>query len=58
MVILDNLCSSRADFIDRLATLCGKRLEFIQGDICDSAILDSLFVPHPINAENEIRDVV
>ena len=58
MVILDNLCSSRADFTDRFATLCGKRLEFIQGDIRDSAILDRLFVPRPINAENEIRDVV
>ena len=50
LVILDNLCNSRADVIDRLATLCGKRPLFIQGDIRDSAILDSLFAAHPINA--------
>jgi UDP-glucose 4-epimerase len=50
LVILDNLCNSRADVIDRLATLCGKRPVFVQGDIRDSAILDSLFAAHPINA--------
>ena len=50
LVILDNLCNSRADVIDHLATLCGKRPVFIQGDIRDSAILDSLFAAHPISA--------
>jgi len=54
LVILDNLCNSRTVVIDRLATLCGKIPVFIQGDIRDSAILDSLFLAHPINAENEI----
>ena len=39
LVILDNLCNSRADVIDRLATLCGKRPVFIQGEIRDSTIL-------------------
>ena len=50
LVILDNLCNSRADVIDRLATLCGMRPAFIQGDIRDSKILDSLFAAHPISA--------
>ena len=50
LVILDNLCNSRADVIDRLEALCGKRPVFIQCDIRDSAILDSLFAAHPINA--------
>lgn len=50
LVILDNLCNSRADVIDRLAALCGKRPVFIQGDIRDSATLDSLFAARPINA--------
>lgn len=50
MVIIDNLCNSRADVIDRLTTLCGKRPVFIQGDIRDAAILDRLFAAHPINA--------
>ncbi len=50
LVILDNLCNSRADVIDRLAAICGKLPLFIQGDIRDSAKLDSLFAAHPINA--------
>ncbi len=50
VVIIDNLCNSRADVIDRLATLCGKRPVFIQGDIRDSAALDSLFSAHRVNA--------
>jgi UDP-glucose 4-epimerase len=50
LVILDNLCNSRADVVDRLATLCGERPVFIQGDIRDAAILNSLFAAHPISA--------
>ncbi|MCK9389357.1 MAG: UDP-glucose 4-epimerase GalE [Sulfuritalea sp.] len=50
LVILDNLCNSGADVIDRLATLCGTRPAFVQGDIRDAAILDRLFADHPISA--------
>jgi len=50
LVILDNLCNSRADVIDRLAILCGKRPAFVQGDIRDAATLDCLFASYPISA--------
>lgn len=30
LLILDNLCNSRADVVDRLETLCGKRPSFIR----------------------------
>ena len=50
LVILDNLCNSSADVIDRLVTLCGKRPSFVQGDIRDVATLDRLFAAHPISA--------
>lgn len=50
LVILDNLSNSRADVIDRLATLCGKRPAFVQGDIRDAATLGRLFAAHPISA--------
>jgi UDP-glucose 4-epimerase len=50
LVVLDNLSNSRADVIDRLATLCGKRPAFVQGDIRDAAALDALFAAHPIGA--------
>ena len=50
LIIIDNLCNSRADVIDRLATLCGKRPEFVQADIRDTATLDRLFDAYPISA--------
>lgn len=50
LVIFDNLCNSRADVIDRLATLCGKRPAFVRGDIRDAATLDRLFAAYSISA--------
>ena len=50
LLILDNLCNSRADVVDRLETLCGKRPGFIEGDIRDATLLDKLFAEHPISA--------
>jgi len=50
LVILDNLCNSRVDVIDRLATICGKRPAFVQGDVRDAATLDQVFAEHSISA--------
>lgn len=50
LVILDNLCNSRLDVIDRLASICGKRPAFIQGDVRDAATLDRVFAEQLINA--------
>jgi UDP-glucose 4-epimerase len=50
LVILDNLCNSRADVVDRLETLCGKRPAFIEGDVRDAALLDKLFAGQSITA--------
>ena len=50
LVILDNLCNSHAVVVDRLATICGERPIFIQGDIRDSAILDGIFSTYSIDA--------
>ena len=50
LLILDNLCNSRADVVDRLAAICGTRLGFIQGDIRDLALLGVVFESHPITA--------
>jgi UDP-glucose 4-epimerase len=50
LVILDNLCNSRADVVDRLARLCGQRPDFIEGDVRDAATLDEVFDRHPITA--------
>ncbi len=50
LLILDNLCNSRADVVDRLETICGKRSGFIEGDIRDAALMDRLFAKHQITA--------
>lgn len=50
ITILDNLCNSSATVVDRLATITGKRPVFFQGDIRDSAMLDSLLATHRIGA--------
>lgn len=42
-LVLDNLCNSSANVIDRIAQISGTRPDFIQGDIRDPALLDTLF---------------
>ena len=50
LLILDNLCNSRVDVLDRLEILCGKRPVFIDGDVRDAALLARVFAQHPITA--------
>src|SRR3989338_8792831 len=52
LLILDNLCNSRADVIDRIKALSPRHsvLNFIEGDIRDAALLDNLFANHKISA--------
>lgn len=50
ILILDSLCNSRADVVDRLATICGNRPGFIEGDVRDAALLGNVFAHHQITA--------
>lgn len=50
LLIVDNLCNSRVDVVDRLEVLCGKRPGFIQGDVRDAECLDAIFASNPITA--------
>lgn len=50
VLILDNLCNSRADVLDRLATICGRRPRFVEGDVRDSTLLDEVFDRHRVTA--------
>lgn len=49
-LILDNLCNSNPAVLDRIERICGTRPNFIQGDVRDSALLDSIFKQYPITA--------
>ena len=50
VVILDNLCNSKAEVINRIETITGQRPAFVQGDIRDRASLQQLFADHAISA--------
>jgi len=50
VLILDNLCNSQADVLDRLATICSRRPAFIEGDVRDAEKLDDLFCTRRISA--------
>ena len=45
---VDNFVNSSPKVLARLESLSGQKLEFIQGDVCDPAFLDSVFRSHPI----------
>jgi len=49
-MVLDNLCNSRRNVLDSLATLCGRRPQFVEGDVRDGALLDRLFAENAISA--------
>lgn len=43
LVVLDNLSNSCAESLHRVQALTGKTLQFVEGDIRDAAILDTVF---------------
>jgi UDP-glucose 4-epimerase len=58
LLILDNLSNSRADVVDRLATICGRRPVFVEGDCRDAGLLDEVFDRHSIQGQkNPARPV-
>ena len=50
VVVLDNLCNSSSESLQRAASLAGRNFEFVQGDIRDAQILDCLFGQYQIDA--------
>ena len=49
VVIVDNLCNSSIQVLDRLEQLCGHRFHFVQADVRDGAALDQIFAGHSID---------
>lgn len=50
VVVLDNLCNSAAESLNRVQQLTQKSLTFIQGDIRDGQLLDQVFQQNSIDA--------
>ena len=50
VVVLDNLCNSSVESLHRVAELAGRAPVFVQGDVRDRALLDSLFAEHSIQS--------
>ena len=50
VIIVDNLCNSKASVIDRLESITGKRPEFVNADIRDRQAMRRIFNEYPIGA--------
>lgn len=48
-VVLDNLCNSSMLSLQRVQQITGRPPVFVQGDVCDRAILDRIFTQHEID---------
>ena len=50
VLVLDNLCNSSRQALERVATLVGREVPFMVGDIRNEALLDRLFETHDITS--------
>ncbi|WP_050660361.1 UDP-glucose 4-epimerase GalE [Gallaecimonas pentaromativorans] len=50
VLVLDNLSNSTTESLARVARLTGREPSFVEGDILDRTLLDSLFDQYPIEA--------
>lgn len=50
VIVLDNLSNSSVNALQRVEAITGKAINFVQGDIRDSALLDSLFKQYAVDA--------
>ena len=47
IIVVDNLCNSRAEAVRRVETITGKAVPFIQADLCDPAATEAVFARNP-----------
>lgn len=50
VVVIDNLCNSSEESLNRVREITGKSVNFYQGDVLDSALLTRIFSEHNIEA--------
>ena len=49
-VLLDNLCNSSVEVLDRIEAIAGRRPAFVKADLRDSAAVDRVFCDHAVEA--------
>ncbi len=49
-IVIDNLCNSNPESLNRVATITGKTVPFYEGDVRDEALLRRIFAEHEITA--------
>lgn len=50
VVVIDNLCNSSEESLNRVTKITGKSVEFYRGDVLDSELLTRIFTQHDIQA--------
>ena len=50
VVIIDNLCNSKKEVIDKIKKITNKDLSFYEGDVCNKELLNKIFNEHKIDA--------
>ena len=50
VVIVDNLCNSKKDVVDKIKTITGKEVKFYEEDVCDKKALQKIFKENKIDA--------
>ena len=50
VLLVDNLCNSNREVIERIARIVGRRPEFVEADIRDRVAMQSLFAQHQFDA--------
>lgn len=49
VVVLDNFCNSSEKALDRVAEICGKKVQLFKGDVRDKALLNEIFQQNKID---------
>ncbi|MFJ2991062.1 UDP-glucose 4-epimerase GalE [Pandoraea sp. NPDC087047] len=50
VVIVDNLCNSRRDAVERIERIAGRAPVFVEGDVCSADVMEAAFSRHRIDS--------
>lgn len=50
VLVVDNLSNSSPVSLDRISELTGSKVAFVEGDVCDEALLNRVFDQYPVTA--------